>query len=594
MKKIVLVLLIFIMLAIYATFPLGFHMNTYIPAAFDTSEPFSILQGFWWVKFSSLHGLDFRSRNFIAAPFGVPFTRGQADYPLWDAVNKFFIMHFNEVFAYNINIILSFLLAGIFAYLLVFYLTKSWVCALFSGAIYALCPYHFARAWQHLGLSHIEFFPLFILGLIRLRDDPRLKNILLVSLSLFLIFCFDFYYAYFALIIAAVFILFLLFNRLKKKVERVFTTLRALTIAVIICILLLLPVILPIVKDMLKPPETKVFTAYTLFHRPFEDLFQQSAKPLSYFLPATAHPVFGTFTERFAGSFLYGESITEHTLYLGWVALFLAFLAFRCRKKGEGKEGFYISFFVFLAIAAWLFSQPPWWNTGFFKIYPPSFFMYKILPMFRAYCRFGVVVMLAVAVLAGFGLKCFLERFKTKRPRVLFSLFMFGLALFDFSNWPPYKVVDVSGVPAVYAWVKKEPGDFTIAEYPLDADTPYEMYMFYQTRHEKKMINCTIPDTPPNKIARTITKLSAPQSAGVLKWLGVKYALVHRDRYLEAGEIEVQKELEKIAENPGLKLIRSFPAETCPGEDISCLRQTGVVDVYEVVAKPVRPKEEAQ
>lgn len=600
MKNKIFVLIIFVVLAVYATFPLALHVNTNIAAAFDTAEPFSILGGFWWVKFSSLHGLDFRSRNFIATPFGVPFSRGQSDYPLWDAINKFVSMRFNEVFTYNINMLLSFILAGLFAYLLVAYLTKSRVCAIFSGVIYALCPYHFARAWQHLGLAHIEFFPLYILGLVKLRDNPCFKNILLASLGLFLIFSFDFYYAYFSVIIAATFILFLLFGWFRKQEDEklfsssVFKTIGALGISSAICILLLLPVIIPLVKDALKPAETEVFTAFTIYHRPFEDLFRQSAKFLSYFLPAASHPFFGRFTERFVGAFLYGESITEHTLYLGWVALFLAFVAFRHRKKSAGKESFYISFFVFLAISAWLFSQPPWWDMGPFKIYLPSFFMYKILPMFRAYCRFGVVVMLAVAVLAGFGLKCLLERPKTKKARVLFLFLIFSLVLFDFSNWPPYKVMDVSEAPAVYAWLKDEPGDFAIAEYPLDANTPYEMYMFYQTKHEKRMINCTIPGTLPNKISQTITKLSLSYSTGVLKWLGVKYALVHHDRYLENETIEDQRELEKIALNPGLKLVRSFSSESCHREDIPCVQQTGVIDVYEVVAKPINPRERIQ
>ena len=49
----------------------------------------------------------------------------------------------------------------------------------------------------------------------------------------------------------------------------------------------------------------------------------------------------------------------------------------------------------------------------------PSFFMYKILPMFRAYCRFGIVVELAVAVLAGFGLKFFLRDLSHREQKLL-------------------------------------------------------------------------------------------------------------------------------------------------------------------------------
>jgi hypothetical protein len=113
--------------------------------------------------------------------------------------------------------------------------------------------------------------------------------------------------------------------------------------------------------------------------------------------------------------------------------------------------------------------------------------------------------------------------------------------------------------------------------------------MFYQTAHEKKIINGTIPGTYPNKVARTITKLSEPNSPGILKWMGVKYVLVHKEDYLKSELIEEKEELERIPYNPGLKFIRSFAPEECPQENIMCVRKSGAIDVYEVVALPIKP-----
>jgi hypothetical protein len=198
--------------------------------------------------------------------------------------------------------------------------------------------------------------------------------------------------------------------------------------------------------------------------------------------------------------------------------------------------------------------------------------------------------MLAVAVLAGFGLKFILERFKSRKTKIAITCLFSGLVLFEFWNWPPYKIIDVSKVPAVYYWLKEEAGDFAIAEYPLDVNGPNEMYKFYQIKHEKKMINGTIPGTYPNALAQTITKLSVPHTVGVLKWLGVKYVLVHRDGYMETELIEEKKELDKIPHNPGLKLVRSFPVQECPQQDIMCVQKTGPIDVYEVIALPLEPR----
>ncbi|UCD15920.1 MAG: hypothetical protein JSV34_02405, partial [Candidatus Omnitrophota bacterium] len=253
-------------------------------------------------------------------------------------------------------------------------------------------------------------------------------------------------------------------------------------------------------------------------------------------------------------------------------------------------DNYYISFFLLLTVVAWLFSQPPWWKIGPLKIFMPSFFMYKILPPFRAYCRFGIVVMLAVAVLAGYGLKYILERFKTNSKKVLMTSLLCGVVLFEFWNWPPFKVIDVSRAPQVYYWLGEQKEEFAIAEYPLDIDLPNEIYKFYQIFHHKPIINGTIPGTGPNRIARTITKLSEPKTAATLKGLGVKYVLVHRGKYLDTELLEWAQELDKIPQNKGLKFVKDFLPQTCPS-GTKCSYNSGQIDVYEVVAEPVLPQE---
>jgi hypothetical protein len=302
------------------------------------------------------------------------------------------------------------------------------------------------------------------------------------------------------------------------------------------------------------------------------------------------HPVFGKFTEQFVGSFLYGVSFTEHTLYLGLIPLILAFSAFKKRRQRD-REGFYIRFFVFLAIAAWLFSQPPWWKIGAFKIYMPSFFMYKILPMYRAYCRFGVVLIFAVAVLAGFGLKFLLAKFKSAWVKSGIAALCSLLVLFEFWNYPPFKLINLQPAARVYNWLKDEPQDTVIAQYPLDNQVTNPAYLFSQTQHGKRMINATEQGTYANRIANNITKLSEPETAGVLKWLGVKYVLVHRREYLDSQMISQIKELESISLNPGLRLVRNFAGQDCPQSQAICASDIGSVDVYEVVAKdPLDPQ----
>ena len=492
LSKFDLVLLaLLLVLIVFFTFPLIFKFNSCIAGFSSTDESYGALWNFWWLKHAFKNLLPETTVSVIAVPFGI--DSAQSGYPIWNFINRWSSVLANNIITYNLENLFSFFASALFMYFLVFYISGNKVCGGFSALIYILCPYHFARAWQHLGLAQIQWMPLYLLALFQLKDTARRKDLIFCVFALFMVFSFDLYYAFFMLIVTALFILFLFTYKIRIKLrERALLRNDIKTSGMIVfsCVLvffLILPVVFQIFKNKRNYNDLQA-SAHNPYIRPFDDLFSQSARPLSYFLPSVVHPFFGKFTETFIGTQWYGESLTEHALYLGWMPLILAAVAFRRwrkthRKKkcldalpfGESpcdKEDFYVGFFVFLAVMAWLFSQPPWWNIFGFKLYMPAFFMYKILPMFRAYCRFGIVVMLAVAVLAGFGLKFTLERFKSQKTKLAVAAFFCGLVLFEFWNWPPYKVIDLSKVPAAYYWIKEQPKDIVIADYPLDADSP--------------------------------------------------------------------------------------------------------------------------
>lgn len=587
------IFLIFILI-ILMTFPLTLRINTYIPGFFSTDESYVILWHAWLVKFSLLNTFLIKKTQLIAYPFGIDFYVNKTIGYLWFFINYFLSILTNPVLTYNFQVLFNFFSNIFFIYLLVYYFNKSRLLGFFSGIIFGFCPYIFVRSWQHLGETYLWPMPLFLWSLFRLRQENNLKIKILFILS-FVPATINFDVIYYAFVILTTFLVYLIFD---WKTHKAF--IKNIIFLSIIASLVLTPQFYPIFKNLIFS-DKGIPSAYNIHYRPFEDLFTQSAKPLSYLLPAVVHPIFGKFTEKFVGSFLYGDSFTEHTLYLGWIPLILAFFAFRrwrrVRKQSSlishqpspYNESFYIGFFIFLAVVSWFFSQPPWWKFGPIKIYMPSFFMYKILPMFRAYCRFGIVVMLSIAILAGFGLKFILEKFRTQKTKIAITTLFCGLVLFEFWNYPPYKVIDVSRVPLVYYWLKEQPENFVIAEYPLDIVGPSEMYKFYQTKHEKKIINATIPGTYAHKVAKTITKLSESNTAEVLKWMGVRYVLVHKEDYVSTGLIEDYEELNKIPQNPGLKFVKNFPPQECPQKDIMCVQKTGPIDVYEVIAQPIEP-----
>lgn len=590
MKKFILCIFIFLILSavfIAFTYPLILNPGSHITGFFSSDENFAPLWEGWRLKYAHKHSLSFSRTDFIAYPFGVDmYGSGLVNY-FWNWLFRLSSIVTSAVITYNLVVFLNIVLSGLITYSLAYFLTKSVFAALFSAIVFAFCPYQMARAWQHLGLTFNELMPLSLFAAILIKERYSKSKALLFVLSIFLLFSFDWTIMFLSsAMLLSYFIFVLIFGRQERPVffKRVIPL-------GLISFLLVLPQFLPVIVNRILHSADTYSSAYNPYLRPFEDLFTQSAKPLSYLLPASVHPVFGRFTEQFIGTRLYGISFTEHTLYLGLLPLLLAVTALRKRRQFCAWEGFYLSFFAFMVLVAWLFSQPPWWQLGSFKLYMPSNFVYKILPMFRAYCRFGIAVMLGVALLAGFGMKFFLQRFKGRPVRAVVSGLFIAIVLFEFWAWPPYKVIDVSQVPGAYSWIKIQPPEAVLAEYPLDTEGPNEMYKYYQTKHEKKIINGTLPGTYANKVARSIARLSEAKTGGTLKWMGVRYVLVHSDGYLNTGLIEDSKELERIPLNKGLRFVRGYPAEECPDSEVMCARKSGPIDVYEVVAAPVKPEE---
>jgi len=98
------------------TYPFIFRMNSSIPGWHSTDEPFAALWSSWWYKYAFQHHLEDTRYSFIAEPFGFDTGRKTA-YPVWDYFYKWGSILTNDVFPFNIQILLSFILSGISMYL---------------------------------------------------------------------------------------------------------------------------------------------------------------------------------------------------------------------------------------------------------------------------------------------------------------------------------------------------------------------------------------------------------------------------------------------------------------------------------------------
>lgn len=593
MRRHLVVFIIFIILTAALTFPLMARLGEVIPGFYSTDEPFAALWDSWRIRVSARNHLSLRHTDLIAYPYGVDLFRWGGGLLIGTVWNHLLSYLLSQVLAWNVQIILNFILCGFFVYLLVYYLTGDQHAGILSGVIFAFCPYQFARSWQHLGLTYNQWIPLLLLSAFFYREHPGRKGAVFVIAVGILLASFDYSVTYMGTVSGIAFLIYVFFYQWKTKIKRRellhsdLRYLRKMFVVIGIAGIILLPQVFPLIKNRLTLSASTEASAFNAFHRPFEDLFAQSARPLSYFLPSVHHPVFGSLTSGFVGSSLYGESLTEHTLYLGWTGLILSFFAFRMwRRRQKVQEDprwfFYAGFFLFLGLVAWLFSQPPWWQIGGMRITFPSRIMYKLLPMFRAYCRFGIVLMLSIAVLAGLQWHRIVRRIGSPLMRSIMTAAVCALILFEFWNWPPYKVIDVSRVPQAYSWLKAQPDDTVIAEYPLDEQAPNEMFKFYQTYHGKKIVNGALPGTPAYEFVAGLSRLSDRETVEKLKERGVTYLVVHNSLYNMTDRVSDKQELGDLFANPLLELVAAFPAERCLRQDVLCTLEAEPIQIYKI------------
>jgi len=215
----------------------------------------------------------------------------------------------------------------------------------------------------------------------------------------------------------------------------------------------------------------------------------------------------------------------------------------------EKRQTVYLFFAV--ALIALILSAPPFIPLGGYelnfqtreviashKLYLPQYFLFKVFPMFRAYARMGAVALLALSIMAAFGLREILTRISTKKRKYLF-LSLFVLVVFiEYAEFPPFRLTKVRE-PAVYRWLASQPGEFPIVEYPLgggyDPYTTYE-YAFYQRIHAKYLVNGAIKGTPADEFRKKIIDISKEKSIDKLQKIGVRYIIFHRYKYLRGNE----------------------------------------------------------
>ncbi len=474
-----------------------------------------------------------------------------------------------EVVAYNVMMLASFVLSGLGMYLLVLHLTTSRHAAVLSGTIFAFCPYRLA----HLGAGHLplmgtQWLPFLVLYLDRVVARQRASDAAMAALFYSLGALSAWYYAYMFALAALVYVL--LRARPWRQLLGRGALARCAVVFVVVSALLVGPFVLPVTQ------------LWTEGNRPqsLRYVDQFSASPLDFVYPNVMQPLWGESMLR-----RYPQS-PENILYAGLIPLVLTVIAvwrrrdkvsmaFACLSIGfaalaMGTTLHWINAPVYLSVPSWverLFTSAMGVLTGRLAVFPissyslrvegaiylplPTLLLYLFLPFFRAmrvWARFGLVAMLGISVLAGYGLKRLISG-GSKRGVVgsvlasqwaggrsaLVTVALLALLIFEFATFP-YALgwCSVQARP-VDEWLAGQDGDFAIMEFPvISAMSGRSLYA--ARTHGKPIVfgYGTFFPRAFDEQRGVLESFPSDESLALLKNWNVRYALIRRHSYGDA------------------------------------------------------------
>ena len=546
-KSVAVALLLFVVLGLLFTYPLPLHLADAVEDRQDA------LLNVWITAWDGHQLLSDPLRLFEANIFDpYPHTLAYSELLLGNGLLALPITAAsgNPVLGYNLVLLLSFVLSGLGAYLLAFELCRSRGAGLVAGAIYAFSSYRLTNLAQ-AQLLITQWLPFALLALIHLLRRPRPRRVAAFVLFFCLQALSSFYYAFLLGLTVGGYLLWaLLARRSRHALHR--AAIPALLLAALLCALVLIPFAWPYFQVQ----RELGFERSLADSEPFSASLRQyglvpPASVLSgLWLPSDDTPLSGGYP--------------PDALFPGLIALALAVWGL---IRGRGTVRW---FFFLLLLAAFVLSLGPRLYLAPGRPAPldaslPYAWLYAVVPGFkalRAPARFDVLVTLSLAMLAGYGVAA-LER-TVRRPGVArggIGALLLALALLELWVWPAAQAELVpvgETVPPVVRWLAEQPPG-SILELPMafTPGGPQLEYQYLSTYHWQ-----TTPDgysgfIPPKhgQIVYEMERFPSERSVSLLQALGVRYAILHSNRYPPRRWQEMEAAL---AEAGDLWLVESF------------------------------------
>lgn len=606
MRRYVWVLLAYLLLSLLLTWPLAAHFATHVPG--DGIDDPALAWNLWWAK----HALvDHPQNPFIVSWQFWPVGINLAFYTLTllnGALGVPLQTMFGLIPTYNLLLLSSFVLGGFGAYLLALDFVRRgnketrkqgnqaedralptcllvYLAPFLAGAFYAFASSKlFYAALGQGNIASSQWAPFAALYIVRAaRPAGRPRDAALAALFSVLQAYAELTYASFLLIFVALVVAWRLGEFLLRRRGGAANG----TVAPLIWRMALLAVLFvigcaPILSNML--PDLRAEGDFFTSGGGFADIF--SADLAGYLVPTQLHPVLGGIVKAWsqAAAAQSGAAFAVdkgQQVYIGYAALALALLGlWRGRRRGE------TWFWAAMAVVFFLLTLGPSLRiAGHDTGVPLPFRLFAALPFFKGNrypSRYSVMLLLSLAPLVALGLRGLgaaatrriHERAHRTAARLLatvFPCFLVILLLFEHLS-APLPLSDLR-VPALYAQIAAEPGDFAVLELPPGwrngarvagkQDIVIMQALWNQTAHGKRVLGGNTSRNPEFKFqyfsedptlarlialtnaadladqhralraalaAQPVTEADRARARAWAAFLSVRYVMVHRDK----------------------------------------------------------------
>ena len=557
------VVLVYSLLAVILTLPLVLRLSTH--AAGDGIDAPPLAWNLWWVRFAAVNlGANPLDCSFLFYPIGINLAfytltvlNGLLSVPLQDV--------FGLIATSNLLLLSSFVLSGWGAFLLIEHLLSTTVrgrkngktggrgersmrtihlASLVGGFVYAFSSSKlFYAALGQANIASSQWIPFYVLCLFKMRQKPQdLKLPMLLALFLLFQTWAEMTYASFLILFSVLFLMYYLLTAPSSKALYGFA--RGGIIFVIIFVIGISPILTMMLPDL--AVEGDIFVEGTGFAETF------SSDVLGLVVPTQLHPMLGTIVEYLG----FPHDKGQH-LFLGFITTALAICGVAC--------WFRCGVVRFWGLATFVFALLSWGAVLRFNGHslgvPLPFHILQRVPFFngnRYPGRLGVLVVMGLAVLVGFGAYSFLQHMALLRRKSVPYALVALLALIGFEHLAvPLPTIDLR-VSEVYAGIAADPRDVTVLDIPLawrngfrvtgTMDPIIMIEQFAQTVHGKRILAGNTSRNPEysfqyftelpviNSIIALETGHALPPgrmeadalvAASVLRFFNVEYVVVH-------------------------------------------------------------------